>query len=106
MAVSAGRLNKLIDILKPDYQHQYKETVDYVVLHEAVPAQKKDTSGGEAERGKKVEETTTSVFTIRYLAGIEKTMRVRCEGVDYEISRALDRDGRRNWLELQCVDVQ
>lgn len=108
MVVPAGRLNNLIDILQPDYKDKYKEIVDYVPLYEGVPAQKKDqasATGGETQRGQKAEETTDTIFTIRYLSGIEKKMRVRCESVEFEIRRVVDRDGRKNWLELHCVDV-
>lgn len=99
------QMTLLIDILQPEYKDQYKEQITYVPLYEQVAAQRKDRTGDETQRGQKAEETTDTVFKIRGLPGIEKKMRVRCESVEFEIRRVVDRDGRKNWLELECVDV-
>jgi len=44
--------------------------------------------------------------TIRYRKGIEPGMVVRHDGRELEIQAALDKDGRRRWLELLCREVR
>lgn len=44
--------------------------------------------------------------TIRWRSGIEAGMVVRHAGREMEIQAVLDRDGRRQWLELICREVR
>lgn len=101
-----GKLNKRIDILKPKERQQFSEKIEYEDLHTGVPASKEDVAGGETERGRRVEETTTTIFVIRHLDGIDSKMQVKCEGKHYDISRALDETGKRQWLKIHAVEVQ
>lgn len=45
-------------------------------------------------------------ITIRWRRGIESGMIVRHDGRELEIQAALDKDGRRRWLELLCREVR
>jgi len=44
-------------------------------------------------------------ITIRYRRDVTAQMRVQHDGRLFEIRAALDRDGRRRWLELICREV-
>lgn len=44
--------------------------------------------------------------TIRWRSGIEPGMVVRYDGREFTIQAALDREGRRRWLELICREVR
>lgn len=50
---------------------------------------------------------TTHRVTVRYRRDkpIKAGMRLVHEGVTYEITAALDREGTRRWLELECREL-
>ena len=45
-------------------------------------------------------------IVIRYRAGVAPAMRFVCAGRTFDIIAAIDRDGRRRWLECQCQERQ
>lgn len=45
-------------------------------------------------------------ITIRWRQGIEPGMVVRHDGQEFTIQAVLDRDGKRQWLELICREVK
>lgn len=108
MPVPAGRLNKLIDILKKQTVLNQKtgETIEtFEPYHRRQAAQMVGASGGHGTRGQQVHEKANAVFTMRFIRDIDRQMRVSCEGKTYEILDIVDRDGRATWLEIQASEI-
>ena len=104
------QLNRLINVLRGESRDD-KETGETIVvykpLHRKVPAFKQTVSGGETRRGFKVESQTTSLFTIRRIDDLDQTMRIEDEdGTELEITRAREVDGKRDWMLVECSEVQ
>lgn len=64
------------------------------------------TSGGEYVRGQQMEAGVTSLVTIRYRRNVTTDMRlVTCDGRHLNIVKAVDVEGRREWLSVQCKEI-
>jgi len=70
-----------------------------------LPARVENVTGGETIRGRQVSAETTTLLTIRYLAGVTPQMRVLYEGRTLGIVRASDPDGARRELRIECREV-
>lgn len=108
MATPAGRLNKLIDILKKQTRTNEKtgEAIEkWEPYHRRQAAQVVGVTGGQGTRGQQVHENANAVITMRFIKDIDRQMRVSCEGKEYEIIDILDRDGKATWLEIQASEI-
>ena len=70
-----------------------------------MPGNMFDVAGAETWRNRQIEATTTHIFETRYYKGITTRMRIDFDGKQYQITRALDRTGRRRYLEIQCIQT-
>lgn len=67
-----------------------------------VYCQKREVSGREKDESERDTAIAVTEFTLRYQPGINETMRFRCEGVEYDIVRVAEGEGRRQWTVLTC----
>ncbi|MEM8668729.1 MAG: head-tail adaptor protein [Planctomycetota bacterium] len=111
---AAGQLNTLINIKKATdtrpADHGGEVVTTYTPYHRRVPAQRMDVSGGSTRRGLQVEETVQIVFVIHFIKDVKTHWRVEIieDGEDpqeMEIVTILQKDDRRQWMELHCADV-
>lgn len=72
----------------------------------ALPAKVESVAGGETIRGRQVVATATTMFTVRYLAGVTPRMRVLYEGRTLGILRAGDPYGDRRELRIEAAEIQ
>lgn len=120
-----GDLRYRINLLVPNVtrdasgQETLHESEPYRRHLRKLPAKFVEVGGGEAARAGKVEASTTAVFQIRYLRGVEKTMRIELIGEVvtredgsaeqtyryFDIVKAGDRDGKRFWLTIEATEV-
>ena len=71
-------------------------------------AAKRGLSGREYYAASAVQAETDVVYTIRYsatAAGITAGMQI-VDGATYNIKSVIDKDGRREWLEIRATKIQ
>lgn len=69
-------------------------------------AQVKDLSGREWYEAQQLPEGDVSVeITIRFRAGLTRTMRIQHGAKTYDVIAVLDRDGQKKFLRLMCREV-
>lgn len=111
----AGQLNTLINILKSkDSQNSDTGETEttYSSYHRKIPAKKEDVSGGSTRRGLQVEESVRSVLTVPFIDDVSPHWRVEIIKAGHdnnetlEIVSILDREDRREWMELHCSVVK
>lgn len=113
MGLSAGRLDKLITILRPVTSKDavggdaVTWTTAASVVASRLPAAVRGLSGREALEAQRMASTATTFVTIRYRTDIDTTMRVVYRGRTLEISYVQndDRAGRDVALVLWCSEV-
>lgn len=66
------------------------------------PAAFEQVSGGEFLRGRKIDATTTVIFTVNYRPGYETTDKIEFDGTTYGIVRIDTPDGVKRYLEIQA----
>lgn len=105
----AGEMRHRVTIFRPVIQRDASGQAveeEPTAIGSAVPAKIEAVSGGETRRGKQVDATATHLVTIRYRTGIQTTdfflwgaRRLNLVG------SPLDRDGRTQWLDVQCKEA-
>lgn len=78
------------------------EEVETFVEGDSFWAQKLDLAGKEFFSAEQVNSEVTTKFTIRYRTGITPDMKLRCEGVDYDIVAPGIELGRREGLQIMA----
>ena len=79
--------------------------VTWGTLLDHVPARVEAVGGGETLRGRQVIATATTLFTIRYLAGVTPRHRVTYAGRTFGILRAGDPYGDRRELRIEAAEL-
>ena len=98
--IPAGTLKQRIT-LQTSTQTQQDASGQPVVVWGALagggnlPARVETVTGGETVRGRQVHAEATTVFTVRWLAGVTAEMRVQYEGRTLHIVRVSDLAGER-----------
>jgi SPP1 family predicted phage head-tail adaptor len=99
----AGELRHLIKIERP-VETQSPTSGEVVRSWEAwaaVYASKADLAGREYFAAQQMQSSVTTRFKIRWLAGLDSTMRIISDSIVYDIDAVLDPDGTR--LELHIM---
>ncbi|RIV20326.1 head-tail adaptor protein [Fibrisoma montanum] len=100
----AGQLDRFCTIYTRDaLKDTHGKLQGYVPtpVYSNLPCNKQDGPGDEKnELDQRKTAYGTTVFTIRYKADITTTMKLSCEGVDYDILRVAEGEGRKQWLVL------
>ena len=99
-------LNKQITIQKPVVEiggigQQYRVYKDWI----QVWASAKNLYGGEFYQAKQVREERTVKVTIRYLSGLDETMRILMDGELYNIVFIDDIRLENEYMEIRCLKV-
>ncbi len=94
-----------IQRLDPTTRDEYKAVIPSWGPVVTVWAAVESVSGREAFIAQQVMQQSTHRITIRYRSDVTATMRVAHGDRLYDIKAALDRDGRRRWLQLLCEEV-
>jgi head-tail adaptor len=100
VSVNPRQLNKRLTILREEKRTAADGEVlslGFTTRHANVPAKKQDVAGGEGQRGPLLEATVDATFTIRWLDDLLETDRLECDGQQFEITRALDLEGKNEW---------
>lgn len=102
----SGQYRHRVDI-RVDQSNDGDENPDFSgdPFAKCLPGNMFDVSGMENWRGRQIEATITHIFETRFYKGIEPEMRIDFDGRQMQISRVLDRDGRRRYLEIQCFET-
>ena len=74
----------------------------WTTFYGSVPASYTPTRSGETFRGGQVEAGINAVFTTRYQKDIAPTMRIRFDGVIYNIVHVMPITGAKRYLDLYC----
>ena len=67
-----------------------------------VPAELIGATGGETQRGRQVSATANVVVRTRYLADVTNAMRISVDGRTLNIVSAVDRDGMKREMWIDC----
>ena len=80
---------------------------DYQTLLFDLPCDIVQVGGGEKFRGKQLQAETNTVIETRYFDGVLPNMIAVnvVSGVEYLISRILDRDGRKRFVIIEAIEV-
>lgn len=76
------------------------EEVETFVAGQTVWGQKLDVTGKEFFSAGQINAEVNTKFIIRYRTGVTPDMKLRCEGVDYDIMHPPIELGRRQWLQI------
>lgn len=74
-------------------------------FYSSVPAVYTPTRSGESFRGGQVEAGINAVFTMRYQKDIAPTMRIRFDGIIYNIVFVMPVTGAKRYLDIYCRAV-
>lgn len=80
-------------------------SLGWTKYHRKMPAAKEDVGGGETTQGPQTIPGVDSIFKIRFVLDLLTTDRIECDGAQYEIKALLDREGKRQWLEVPAAKV-
>lgn len=100
--MQAGKLRHRITIQKLVHKtdcngNPVKEWVDVTTVY----ADKRGLSGRLYYQAAAVQAENDVLYVIRYRPDVKAKMRVVDDG-EYTIKSAIDKDGRKQWLELRC----
>lgn len=99
----SGNLRHRIEIQRQIHgENEYGDPIHEWKTFAKVWAEVLDLKGREFWQAAQVQSEITSRLRIRYLAGVEASMRVLHEGRTLEIDHILDPDGRKRELHLFC----
>ena len=101
----AGQLDRQVVLLKRTVaRDEFGEAVEVFAELATVWARVIHDRSGELSRQNDAQRQAQAVvtFRIRWRAGLDRTMRVRWEGADYDITNIME-VGRRAGLDLQAV---
>lgn len=107
MTISAGMLNQRISVEAAAWSQDAsgQRIATWVPTFSKLPAKVESVTGGEILRGRQVSAEATTMFTIRYRAGVTTAMRVKFEGRTLGIVRVSDPYGDRRELRIECREV-
>lgn len=80
------------------------EPVQTWALFAVVWAALRPMTGNERIQAQQVESSADSVITIRYLAGVVSTMRIKYGSRTFQILWVQNVNERNMWLELRCAE--
>ena len=103
-----GSMRDRIVIEEPDItldSETGQPIASWQIFLQSVPAAYHSVRGGENFRGGQVEAGISAVFTMRYQQGISPQMRVRFDGVIYNIAFVSPVVGSKRYLDLYCRTV-
>ncbi len=100
-----ARLNQRVDIQAATTPTTGETNPSFAVHVANVPAEIRETGGGEYIRGRQVEAGVTAVITIRYRSDLSPTMRVRYGDRTLELVSVGDPTGHRVYLVLTCKEL-
>ena len=107
--ISAGQLNQRITIQRatstPD-DDTGQPIRTWANWKTRQPARVESVTGGEVIRGRSVSDETSTLFTIRYLAGVTTRDRVIYESRTLGIVHAGDPYGDRRELRIECREAE
>lgn len=103
--MQAGRLQTWITIqVKVPAENDLGEEVESWQDWKRVKAEVVQTGGTEGVSGSQTTAISLYLVTIRYLPGLNATMRLLCAGGVYGITGVNDIQKRRRWHELTCIE--
>jgi|TARA_Y100000034_G_scaffold132026_1_gene194056 SPP1 family predicted phage head-tail adaptor len=102
----AGRLDKRISIDRrvEDTDDAGDPVVSWIAFAVDLPAEVIQAAGRERLKAHGETALADAVFRIRWLAGVETSMRIRWDGDEYDIA-AIKKLGRRRGLEITATAV-
>jgi len=100
--MQSGRLDRRIVIQSASTtQDASGQEIETWATFATVWAERKDVRGGERFTSQQQLATRTATFRLRWLAGIDETMRVVDDGTTWNVLGVADSE-RQGWLELSC----
>jgi head-tail adaptor len=100
-----GRMRHYVTI-QNDSSNIGDEQPSYMDWMTDVPANVYEVRGSETFRGRQLEANVTHVIETRWYDGILPTHRVIWDSKTIDLSAAIDRDGRKRFLELHGNQVE
>ena len=104
--IHAGRLNQRIDIQDATTPATGESVPSYANHVTGLPAEVRETGGGEYIRGRQIEAGITAVITIRYRSDITPRMRVKYGSRKFGIVSVGDPTGMGVITVLSCKEAQ
>ncbi|SEQ76221.1 phage head closure protein [Basfia succiniciproducens] len=105
--MNIGKLRHRVTLQKQtNTQNDYGAFVSTWQDVATVWAEVKPISGREYFSAQQVQSEVSTQIWIRYLEGIEPTMRVKHNDKHYEILSVLNHNGRNTSIQLMCKDVK
>ena len=104
MATAIGKLRHLVTIQQDNGSIVKHEHVPSWGTLASVRASIEDVGGGELVQGVQMDAMTNRLVMIRWRGDVTPRMRVLFGLRELNIASVNNRDGRRKWLFLQCVE--
>jgi SPP1 family predicted phage head-tail adaptor len=86
-------------------QNSYGEESSYTTLFSSIFAAKEPLIGRELYQAESVNSRVELKFRMHYFEGLDESMRVYCDGIDYEIISVVNVKGLNRELLLYCRKV-
>lgn len=98
------RLRHRIELQRNEPPAQGYDRADNWVTYATGDAEKFDPKGDQVVSALQTRSVMTVTFKINYIPAVEPKHRVLSAGRRFDIKAVSDRDGRRRWLYLHCVE--
>jgi SPP1 family predicted phage head-tail adaptor len=104
--LDAGKLDRLVTLLKPIYKDVYQDEISDWEVVAQVWAAVMPSVGVETDTGGRTQEVVTTTIQIRYRADIDARWRIQDGPVVYQIKGMLDILRRHVQWQLNCLEVE